>query len=109
VPTDEDWNGLVNCLGGDLVAGGSLKSTTGWDSPNTGATNESGFGAISAGARSGFSGSFVSLGEYGYFWSATGSGTNTAKVYYILNSATIVFTDAAQKKSGFSIRLIKEN
>jgi uncharacterized protein (TIGR02145 family) len=109
VPTDQDWNGLVNCLGGDLIAGGSLKSITGWNPPNTGATNESGFGAIGAGGRSGFDGIFSQLGEYGYFWSATGSGTNTANSYYILDIATVVFTGATQKKSGFSVRLIKEN
>jgi len=42
VPTDEDWNTLIENLGGADIAGGKMKSTsTKWRSPNTGATNES--------------------------------------------------------------------
>jgi uncharacterized protein (TIGR02145 family) len=109
VPNDEDWTNLITCLGGLSVAGGKMKSTNNWISPNIGATNESGFSAIGAGARSGFDGIFAQLNEYGYFWSATESGSNTANVYYIVNFDASVFKIATQKKSGFSVRLIKEN
>jgi uncharacterized protein (TIGR02145 family) len=46
VPSDDEWIILATYLGGMEIAGGKLKSTSGWESPNTGATNESGFSAI---------------------------------------------------------------
>lgn len=46
VPTDAEWTTLEIYLGGSSIAGGKLKSLTGWLNPNTGATNESGFSAI---------------------------------------------------------------
>jgi hypothetical protein len=38
-------------LGGTAIAGGKLKSKLGWSSPNTGATNETGFSALPGGYR----------------------------------------------------------
>lgn len=51
VPSDAEWQTLVDYLGGDAVAGGKMKEagTTHWASPNTGATNESGFTALPGG------------------------------------------------------------
>ncbi len=43
VPTDEEWTILTDYLGGLSLSGGKMKSTTGWNAPNTGATNSSGF------------------------------------------------------------------
>src|SRR4029078_12512714 len=45
VPSDAEWTTLTTYLGGESVAGGKLKEngTVHWESPNTGATNESGF------------------------------------------------------------------
>ena len=52
VPSDGEWTTLSNALGGASVAGGAMKTTTGWASPNTGATNSSGFNGRAAGFRS---------------------------------------------------------
>ena len=53
VPTLTEWKNLVNHLGGETVAGGTMKETglTHWADPNTGATNSSGFTALGAGRR----------------------------------------------------------
>ena len=51
--SNTNWATLIDYLGGTSVAGGKLKQTgtTLWNSPNTGATNESGFNALPAGTR----------------------------------------------------------
>jgi uncharacterized protein (TIGR02145 family) len=54
IPSDAEWQRLVDYLGGESVAGGKMKKpgTEYWRTPNIGATNESGFSAQPAGDRS---------------------------------------------------------
>jgi len=85
LPTDAEWQQLIDSLGGWYVAGFKLKSTTTsakiqvgnfthsnpdghpfWYEPNTGATNESGFSAFPGGWRL-TDGSFYSIGYDGYW------------------------------------------
>src|SRR5690554_4910948 len=72
VPSDAEWTELTDYLGGTSVAGGKLKETgtTHWKSPNTGATNETGFTALPGGYRHLY-GAFSNIGYDGYWWSAT--------------------------------------
>jgi uncharacterized protein (TIGR02145 family) len=69
VPTEEEWDVLVNYLLGEALAGGKLKNvgTALWESPNTGATDESGFRAVPGGK---FDIAFELLGLNGLFWLA---------------------------------------
>ena len=70
-PSDGEWITLTTHIGGVYVAGGKMKSTgtTLWTSPNTGATNESGFTGLPGGYRYS-DGSFFSIRNYAFFWSA---------------------------------------
>lgn len=78
VPTDAEWTTLENFLGGASVAGVKLKSTsTIWNSPNTGATNESGFSGLPGGLRNIF-GSCYNIGNDGYWWSSTENSSTLA-------------------------------
>ena len=72
LPTDAEWTTLTTFLGGDSIAGGKMKETTGthWLSPNTGATNSSGFTALPAGDRED-SNYFTTTGYYSFFWSSS--------------------------------------
>jgi uncharacterized protein (TIGR02145 family) len=83
IPTDEEWQQLEIYLGmgpdtaNDLDfrgtdEGGKLKTTgtTHWLSPNTGATNESGFFAYPSGFRSWY-GPWSDSCEYAFFWTST--------------------------------------
>jgi len=122
LPSDEEWKileGEVDSLYGypdphwDLMgwrgtdAGGNLKETgtTHWISPNTGATNSSGFTARAGGRFN--EGWFVYLGEYPYYWSSTDYGTDIAGfrslAYYYpgVNRSTI------SKNQGFSVRCLR--
>jgi uncharacterized protein (TIGR02145 family) len=111
VPTDGELNALVNYLGGVSIAGGKLKEagTTHWASPNTGATNSSGFTALPGGFRLSTGGFFGYITQNGYIWSSTeynAAGAWLGGVSYNSNgveSGTSVF-----KYSGISVRCIKD-
>lgn len=110
IPTDAEWNTLVTCLGGADAAGGALKAsgTAIWASPNTGATNSSGFTALPGGSRS-FDGSFSfdNIKKYGFWWSATGNGNN-AGVRIMEYTSGKLYVDLNDKNFGFSVRCVKD-
>jgi len=72
VPSDAEWTVLTTFLGGEYIAGGKMKEagTTHWASPNTEATNSSGFTALPGGAWSPSYG-FGLLTLRTDFWSST--------------------------------------
>jgi len=111
VPSVDEFRVLATYLGGASVAGGKLKQTgtTNWQSPNTGATNESGFNATESGRRY-TSGSFNN--GYAYFWSSspTPSDSNRSS-YYTLRYNSIIFQEDnsnGDRIMGFSVRCLKD-
>jgi len=74
VPTDGEFTELTDFLGGESVAGGKMKSTSGWNSGGNG-SNSSGFTGLPGGSR--YSGGFYSLGSSGLWWSASESGSGS--------------------------------
>ncbi len=113
VPTDGEWTTLVNCLGGETVAGGKMKETGGnhWWMPNI-ASNESGFTALGSGYRNDQWNNFM---RYTYFWSQTSdsiTGSNQVWVRVLNNSGesigrgTLGYNPTATP--GISVRCIKD-
>jgi uncharacterized protein (TIGR02145 family) len=91
VPTSAEWTVLTNYLGGESEAGGKLKETgtTHWASPNTGATNETGFTALPGGSRYN-TGSFqLNITFNGLWWSSTGYSTSNATYLVMSYNNTI--------------------
>jgi uncharacterized protein (TIGR02145 family) len=106
VPTEQDWDSLINCLGGPLVAGGKLKSVSNlWNAPNTGATNESLFNALPGGYRTGAGSS--NINGTAIFWSSSSSSVNSAQRYYLYDNTSQIFKGPLSKTTGASVRLIK--
>lgn len=68
VPSDSEWTALTDFLGGESTAGGKLKEagTMHWDSPNTGATDESGLTLLPGG-----------FGALRVFVTISGTGVNS--------------------------------
>ena len=108
VPTDAEWTTLTSYLGGLSVAGGKLKETgtTHWQSPNTGATNESGFTALPAGYR--YMSTFTTLGENGIFWSSTEDSNDYSWVRNIGYDRSDVERYPGFKRVGWSVRCVKD-
>jgi uncharacterized protein (TIGR02145 family) len=113
VPTDAEWTTLTTYLGGESVAGGKMKATgtSLWTSPNTGATNESGFTGLGGGDRYN-SGTDFNLGLLGFWWSSSEIDTANAWYRYLsynLGSAgRFNASYSYNKKLGLSVRLIKD-
>jgi uncharacterized protein (TIGR02145 family) len=106
VPTDAEWTTLINYLGGEAVAGGKMKATTLWSSPNTGATNSSGFTGLPAGA---WDGSFFNnIGNTSLFCSSTEFGTYNAFVYDLHYNSSGFYSGVTSKVGGFSVRCVKD-
>lgn len=110
VPTDAEWITMTTYLGGGSVAGGKMKETgtTHWGSPNTGATNESGFTALPGGYRHS-NGDFMSISYITYFWSSTESSSSNAwdRFLYYEDSVVNRYADDA-KQYGCSVRCVKD-
>lgn len=107
VPSDAEWTTLTTYLGGSSMAGGKMKEvgTTHWQSPNSGATNSSGFTATPAGYR-GETG-FIP-GSNALFWSSTEFDTSTAWIYYLLCDNTAAGRNNGGKYHGCSVRCLKD-
>lgn len=115
VPTDAEFTAMTNHLGGASVAGGKMKSTLTapephprWESPNTGATNESNWSGLPGGNRS-FSGAFNVIGGVGYWWSATEVTATFARYRDLGYNYSVVGRDFFNKTYGFSVRCLRDN
>jgi uncharacterized protein (TIGR02145 family) len=115
IPTNNEWDTITTFLGGDVVAGGKMKSTgtieggTGlWYSPNTGASNESGFTAIPAGyCDVSLGGIFSDFGNTGLWYSSSEINIFYAWMKYIeYNGGTI--KSNGFKNYGLSVRCVHD-
>ena len=110
LPTDIEWAGLINHLGGSEIAGGKLKESgiSQWNYPNAGATNESGFNALPGGYW--YSGGFFSdPGITASFWCSTEvSAINVPSFYLNYSDSYIARDHHSYKPNGFSVRCVKD-
>jgi uncharacterized protein (TIGR02145 family) len=108
VPSDEDWTVLTTYLGGYKVAVGKLKETgtIHWQSPNTRATNESGFTALPGGCRD-YDGTYYVIGSFGYWWSSTGFDIGAAWSRFIGYDGSGGYSYGRFEQDGFSVRCVK--
>ncbi len=109
IPTEIEWTSLTTYLGGETIAGGPLKETgtAHWATPNTGATNSSGFTGLPAGYRANF-GSFSNVTTGAWWWTATQD--NAANAWYRSTSygQVSIGRSSTAKQLGASVRCIKD-
>ena len=120
VPDETDWNLLVKYLDPSAdtsclvctqsqLAGGMMKDTSAlyWLSPNTGATNQSGFSGLPYGNRAA-NGPFFHIGSYGNWWSSAQDSTSTARYRNLYYFDGNVNRNYYYKNSGFSVRCLRD-
>ena len=118
LPTDAEWCTLeqevdptITCSSvtwRGVDCGGKLKETgtTHWNSPNTGATNSSGFTALPGGNR-GFDGSFLTLGDFGAWWSSSPDEPSLSLHRELYYNGAGVYRHSSDESFGFSVRCLK--
>lgn len=106
IPTRADFNTLHTFLG--TSAGGKLKEagTVHWSSPNTGATNSTGFTGLPGGYM-GDAGSSSNINLQGYFWTSTSAGATNYIRYLRSGDANFTESSAFVLAGGASVRCIK--
>ncbi len=129
VPSDAEWTELGNYLANNgynydgSIGGGrdkiakAMASESGWNSTTiTGSVgntdypeyrNKSGFSALPGGYRH-YGGTFDIIGGYGAWWSSTESGTGSANYRNLGNGGTGVGSYGNSKRSGFSVRCVRD-
>ncbi len=111
VPSDAEWQTLINNLGGAAVAGGKLKEAglAHWMSPNEGASNSSAWTGLPGGFRS-EDGLYFSATTNGFWWTSTPSNDPGYPLYYLLdfNSAAIASGNDGLQSAGNAVRCIKD-
>jgi len=110
LPMDGEWANLEIYLGGSSIAGGKMKETgtTHWASPNTGATNSSGFNGLPGGFRSIYA-TWEALSTGGYFWTATESSTTDSWSHFLQHNNANSQRVSYGKIYGWYVRCIKDN
>jgi uncharacterized protein (TIGR02145 family) len=110
VPSEAEWQQLTTFLGGESVAGGKMKSTGTqyWESPNTGATNESGFSGLPGGYRGTeiSDSQFGALGTYCNWWTTT-EHVSYAWVHYLYYNNNQAAWYNSILGRGHSVRCVK--
>ncbi len=110
IPTLDEWDILINYLGGQITASYKLKEsgTTHWIQSGDNVTNASNFTALPGGTRAYDTGIFSNFGFLGAWWTST-------EDVYTLSFCKIMFSSEGQvtlywqdRANGMSIRCLKD-
>jgi len=121
LPTDDEYKTLEMQLGMSQAEaddagyrgtdeGGKLKETgtTHWNSPNTGATNSSGFTGLPGGFREIIFIPFVQIGREANFWSSSDIGGPSAWFRSLFFFDSEVYRTNQPKERGYSVRCVRD-
>lgn len=109
LPSEAEWTTLTDFAGGGSVVGGNLKEagTLHWKSPNTGATNSSGFTALPHGFRT-LLGYLSEPTKFAMFWTSTESiFPNIKSVRLDYNKSTVLIVES-DRNIGNSLGCVKD-
>ena len=122
IPSELEWGEMINCNGGQAMAGGALKETglAHWMSPYLGATNNSGFGAVPAGIRHNNCmqdpGNFYGLGTFAWFVGIGQDITGNVPAFHSMTNGSnetcgplcFGIWNCLENRTGISVRCVKD-
>ena len=111
LPSNKEWDILVNSVGADKVAGKKLKSASDWndyEGKSGNGTDNYGFSAL-PGHSCGPDGCYSSLGDKGYWWSFTEKDDRSAYNWIMnYNNDDVNHSDDDKGNAYLSVRCIKD-
>jgi uncharacterized protein (TIGR02145 family) len=111
MPKPAEWDLLAAYLGGDAVAGKTMKFSgtgyTDWDASTFNDGNTSGFSALPVGHRS-FGGSFFNRGLGADFWVAWEYGASNAYIRTLNNGFADLNDRGSEETYGYSVRCLRD-
>ena len=120
VPTDLEWQTMEMHLGmtqsqansagyRGTDEGGKMKEAglAQWNSPNTGATNSSGFTALPGGVRMNDYGFFDDIRTYGFWWTSSTYSSTDPWFRVLYSKYSFIFRYFDDENYGFSVRCVK--
>ena len=109
VPTDDEWGTLINYLGGEMVAGGRMKSTGTqyWQTQNTTPADTVGFAGLPGGYR-GQNGKFYNLGIEANWWSSSSQWPEKSWRFSLDDYGSYINRGTGGNGNGFSVRCIMD-
>ena len=79
-----------------------------WNSPNTGATNTSGFGGLPGGHRFSSDGTFNDIGNTGFWWGSLDYNSTAAWDHHVNYNNGSAYKYGYDKANGLSVRCVKD-
>ena len=107
LPTEFEWEILINSIDAPCYSGGKLKTKTHWSYPNKGVGYSVEFNALPAGFYSEKE-DFRDLLFKTYFWSQTELNKDSAIVLILKNKSAWASIKHENKQKAFSVRCIKD-
>ena len=108
IPSDDDWDILMNYLGNSSVAGAKLKATSVWNNNGNGnGTDEYEFSALPGGYGY-LDGSFSNAGDIGNWWSASEDYNGVAYYSLMYYDSEYVYLLSYDKSLMFSVRCLQD-
>jgi len=113
LPSEAEWQELVDFAGGEKIAGKKLKAISGWNSDNGqsgNGTDEYGFSALPGGGGAGLSPpvKFVAIGRQGYWWTSTEGSVYDAKSCTMWHNNTSANISNSERGNFSSVRCVKD-
>jgi len=106
LPSKQEWEALVDAVGGWDVAGRKLKARSGWYDDGNG-TDQYGFSALPGGHQ--YSGGYFGFaGNVGYWWTATEGSDGDAYNRSMYYHNDYVDEDNNDQSYGFSARCVQD-
>jgi uncharacterized protein (TIGR02145 family) len=107
VPPRQEWDRLVDFVGGSGIASGRLKSSTGWNGGN--GIDEFGFSALPGGFRDSHLNIDDGIGTIVYYWTISTYLGNASQYYRRLSSGDDLFQEILRDDvtDGFSVRCFR--
>jgi len=110
VPTEAEWDKMIEVLGGDSLAGGKMKDTSRieWNYSNLSEVNSYNLNVKSTGYRTEY-GAYVNQGNFTYFWSSSSDPDDKqlAIAYAVYAHSKKIYKQPKSKRIAMSVRCVR--